>query len=285
MVCERTAFGSGNKNTVELDPDVMLSNSACDAPEVSWILCTNVADVFCAEAIRSCLNQTFPNFELIVVANGVDCEEVAESIKRLVANEPKVKVLTTAIHHLPFCLSLAVHHSRAPLIARMDADDISIPERLALQVAYMHEHPDVAVLGSTYHEIDAKGQLGKIVGLPESNEEVRKALPWKNPICHPSVMFRRAIVEQFGGYLGGLKAEDYDLWCRLSTNDRVMFANFRQPMLYYRQNLGGAARRSREAYITVAATQLRMLLATRRPIWLLAILMTLVKSMVRANKA
>lgn len=253
-------------------------------PDVSWILCTNTFDRLCEEAIDSCLSQSFSNFELILIANGDQKEELAALLRVFAERDSRVRVFSTAVRHLPFCLSLGVHHAKSKLIARMDADDVSAPERLEMQVSYMRANPEVTALGSSYQELSIDGEIGRIVLLPQTDVEIRRALPWRNPICHPSIIVRREALLRAGGYLGGLKAEDYDLWCRLSLDPSVIFHNTSTPLLFYRVNPEGAARRSREAYITVASTQLRMLLSTMNIVWLGGIVLTIVKALLRSNK-
>ena len=255
------------------------------APLVSWVICTNVADEYCITALNSCLAQTLDDLEVILVANGPKCREIAEYIREHFQLEQRLTILCTDICHLPFCLTLGVHVARGEFIARMDADDIALPHRLAAQIDYLKKHPAVSVVGSNYYEVDHSGRRGDLVCLPESDWSIRRMLPWRNPLCHPSLTIRKDLIQASGGYLGGLNAEDYDLWCRLSLKSSVQFSNLQEPLIWYRKNPGGAARRSRDAYATVASTQMRMLVQTRRPVWLLGILWTCIKVLLRANKA
>jgi glycosyltransferase involved in cell wall biosynthesis len=252
------------------------------SPAVSWLLCAHVVNDQLRQALQSCLNQNFLDFEMVVVANGPAAGDVARSVREWVNDDPRVHLFTTEIRHLIFSLSLGLHHARAPLIARMDADDLSTSDRLKKQVAFMRAHPDVVVLGSAYEVIDDEGQRQKTVHPPTRNDQIRRSLLWGNPLCHPSVMFRRKAVLDVGGYLGGLHAEDYDLWVRLSMAPENQFANLDEVCLSYRSIGVGVARRSRFAYGTMAATQFRSFINRQGLIWAVAALFTTLKAFVRS---
>lgn len=98
------------------------------------------------------------DFELLLVVNGPDVERLVPSLTQEYAADPRVRVIGTPIHLLNFSLSLGLHSARAPFVARMDADDVSHPERLETQLAFMETHEDIAVLGSSYLLIDAQGR-------------------------------------------------------------------------------------------------------------------------------
>ena len=115
----------------------------------------------------------------------------------------------------------------------MDADDIAYPDRLACQLEFLSEPPDVALLGTGHTEIDENGQLLGTTVYPSSVDAVAKRLPVKNCIAHPTVVFSRAVFQQVGGYRPALlHAEDYDLWLRIADHHAV--ANLDRPLLAYR---------------------------------------------------
>lgn len=253
------------------------------APAVSWLLCTHILNHQLHTALKSCLNQTFSDFELLVVANGSAAENIARAVREWAGDDPRVRVFTTEVRHLIFSLSLGLHHARAPLVARMDADDLSTSDRLERQVAFMNEHPACVALGSAYEVIDDEGRRQKTVHLPTSDDQIRRALLWGNPLCHPSVMFRRKAVLDVGGYLGGLHAEDYDLWVRLSMAPENQFANLDEVCLGYRCVGVGVARRSRFAYASMAASQFRSFINGQGLAWAVAALFTTLKAFVRST--
>ncbi|WHZ12928.1 MAG: hypothetical protein OJF60_003369 [Burkholderiaceae bacterium] len=254
-----------------------------DVPTVSWLLCTNVADAQLRLALQSCLDQTYTDFELLVVANGSSANDIANMVRVWIGSDPRVRVLTTDVRHLIFSLSFGLHHARAQLVARMDSDDLSTRDRLERQVAFMRQHPEVVVLGSAYELIDAEGRPQRVVRLPTGDREIRRALLRGNPLCHPSVMFRRQVVMDAGGYLGGLHAEDYDLWARLSVESTNLFANLQEVCIGYRDVGVGVARRSRRAYASMAASQFRNFVTGAGVAWGLAALLSTLKAFMRSK--
>lgn len=258
-------------------------NEALNVPAVSWLLCTQVADEQLRLALRSCLDQTFTDFELLIMVNGPFAENAALVVRTWVGSDPRVRIFTTEVRHLIFSLSLGLHHARASLVARMDSDDISKSYRLDLQVAFMQQHPEIAVLGTAYEIIDAEGRPQQTMILPTIDAEIRHALLRGNPLCHPSVMFRRRAVLDAGGYLGGLHAEDYNLWVRLSHDPSNRFANLPEICLGYRSVGVGTARRSRAAYASVAAAQFGNFISGRGVSWAFAALLSTLKAFIRSS--
>ncbi len=254
------------------------------APLVSWLLCTHQADALLWRAMASCLGQSFTDFELLLVANGPKAQEVADQVQARFGEDSRVRVLISDVQLLNFNLSLGVREARGRYLARMDADDVSAADRLARQVAFMEQHPDVAVLGSAYELIDAQGRLHGRVDLPCSDADIRRRLFTANPFCHPSVMLRREIVAAAGAYLGGRNAEDYDLWCRLALRPQTRFANLPEPLLQYNVDPSGPARRSREAYANVVACQVRAFLLTGRWRWVLGATLTVGKLLLKTRR-
>lgn len=252
-------------------------------PTVSWLLCSHVADAQLREALDSCLAQSYRDFECVIVANGDNATSVADTIRTWYGHDERVRIHTTEIKHLTFSLALGLHHARAPLVARMDGDDIATPDRLARQVEFMESHADVVVLGSHYERIDAAGNRLATVNLPTDDADIRKALLRGNPLCHPSVMFRRDAVLAVGGYLGGIYAQDYDLWARLAVDPRVVFANLPHVCLRYRVIGVGTARKARWAYASMAASQFRNFVAGAGAKWALAAVITAVKAFLRPS--
>lgn len=254
------------------------------APLVTWVLCTHREDELLYRAVQSCLSQTISDFELLLIVNGPDVNQLVPKLSETFSSDKRIKVVGTPIHLLNFSLSLGVHLARSPFVARMDADDVSDPTRLETQLAYMQDNVDVAVLGSSYLLIDDDGHVHGKVDLPQSDPAIRKALRFSNPICHPSVMLRREALLAEGGYLGGKNAEDYDLWLRLAAGQRWRFANLRSPLLSYNVSPDGQSRRSRVAYANVAGAQLRQFLITRDIRWLMGAAASAGKSFFRANR-
>lgn len=248
---------------------------------VSVILCTNRVDGYLERAIKSIRCQNFGDYELILVGNGLQSAD-ALRLKSIGLLSSNTKTILTDISHLNFSLNLGLHHCTGDLIVRMDADDIAYPERLKIQCDFMNAHPEVAVCGSAFDLIDENDAPIKRCAMPTTNEQIRNALFWSCPLCHPTVMFRKSIIAQAGGYMGDVFAQDYDLWTRLSLDPTIQFANLDSVLLGYRTSVTGEARRSKRAYAAVSASQWRNFVLTGNPRWGIAAIISAAKRLIRS---
>src|SRR6267378_94598 len=141
-------------------------------------------------------------------------------------------------------LNRALGMARAPLVARLDADDMALPERFARQRAVFDAQPAIGLLGTGAQEVDASGFAVAVLRPPADDAGIRRALIRRNPFVHSSVMARRSIVEQAGGYDPRFPvAQDYDLWMRVSRLSRL--GNVPEPLVI-RRLIPGRISESRE---------------------------------------
>ncbi len=190
---------------------------------------------YLAHAIESILAQTFTDFECLIVDDG-SSDGSGEIIDRFAADDSRIRPLHQTNAGLIVSLNRMIAEARAPLIARMDGDDIALPERFERQNAFMKANPDIGVLGTGCTCIDEDGRPSthKFDNVT-TPEEVLEDLKNGPPLCHPSVVMRRDAVRAVGGYHRAYKhCEDYDLWLRLS--EHVRMANLPERLLLYRQS-------------------------------------------------
>jgi hypothetical protein len=206
-------------------------------PAVAVLMSVYNAERHVADAVRSILAQTFCDFEFLIVDDG-SSDRSAEIVSAFAASDPRIRMLRQANRGLIASLNRLLGEARAPLVARMDADDISLPTRLERQVAFLHGHPDHGVVGTNTHELDEQGTVFECVTLhPLDHHGIVEAMERRSPICHPSVMMRREAILDVGGYrLPYRHCEDYDLWLRLL--DRTRLANLPDRLLLYRRSAG-----------------------------------------------
>jgi len=192
------------------------------APSVSVVMPVYQAGGYLAEAIESILAQTHPDLELIAIddgstdASGAILEEYAKRDPRLiVARRPHEGVVRAR--------NLGLSLARAPLVACMDADDVSLPDRLAMQVSALVARPEVVCIGGGFDVIDSKNRLlNRILPPSEHVEILAMALLGRSAICGSNAMFRRREVLAIGGYdAGACFVEDLDLWLRLGEVGRL----------------------------------------------------------------
>ncbi|MGH7354696.1 MAG: glycosyltransferase [Candidatus Rokuibacteriota bacterium] len=198
-------------------------------PAVSVLMSVHNGAPWVRDAIASVLAQTERALELIVVDDG-STDDTAAVIAGATAGDRRVRVVRQAHAGLTKALNRALALATAPLVARLDADDVALPERLARQRAFLDAHPDVGLLGSACREVDTAGRELRVVSPPTDDAAIRRALIRRNPFVHSSVMLRRAVVTAAGGYDESLAvAQDYDLWMRLSRATRL--ANLAEPLV------------------------------------------------------
>lgn len=183
------------------------------------------------EALSSILRQSFTNFECIVVDDGSTdrSRDIVEASK-----DDRVILIGGEEHRgLIPSLNRGINESRGEFIARMDCDDISHPDRLATQVKVLRGNDEWGVVGTWIREFDGKGR-DYVRVYPTDPEMVRCALLFNSPIAHPSVMFRRNLITEYGLTYreSRKKAEDYDLWAR--AGKVVKLANIPKALLHYR---------------------------------------------------
>jgi len=244
---------------------------------VSVLLPTNKVNQYLYKSIDSILNQEFTELELILVLNGSALEKKVELQARYI-NNIKVKILISKILHINHSLNIGIDHAVGKYIARMDADDIAYPDRISIQYKFLENNPQVVVCGSYFELINSDGVAIKQIKRKISTAEIRRSLIYRNPLCHPSVMFRCDDVRRVGGYLNGEYAEDYDLWVRLARDPKIEFANIPNYLLGYRSFSTGKARGSKKAYQSISSTQWREWCRSGDPRWLFAAIMSLTKA-------
>jgi len=218
-------------------------------PLISVIMPVYNGEPYLRTSIESILSQTFGDFEFIVVDDGSTDNSLA-TIKSY--GDRRVRLLESRHAGLTAALNRGLAVAAAPLIARMDADDIAMPERFAIQAAYVKTYPDVDILCSDASIIE---ETGRIVGEHRMDEMTKDRLYLSllyirrdKPIIHPSVMMRRFVLEELEGYRDYPNAEDHDLWLR--AVGRFKFAAVNQKLLQYRIHSRGVSRSRRRMQIT-----------------------------------
>jgi glycosyltransferase involved in cell wall biosynthesis len=189
------------------------------SPLVSVVLPVFNAASTLERAVESIRHQTHVDWELVVADDG-STDDTPRLLGRLARCEPRLRVLSLPHAGIVAALNAASSLARAPLIARMDADDECHPERLAAQVGFLERHPEIGLAGSLVSfGGDPCAAAGYALHVEWMNQVVTPAEVALNrfiesPFAHPSVMFRRELVDRFGGYRDGLFPEDYELWLR-----------------------------------------------------------------------
>ena len=202
-------------------------------PVISVCMPVYNAERYLTEAVDSVLAQTFGDFELIMVDDG-STDGSREILNHYAATDPRVRMIRRPNIGVTKTLNECLQLARGEFIARMDGDDVCLPERFELQVNYLRSHPDVVLAGTAYDLIDGAGRLLRHVTQPEDDKPLQEiCLSGRTPICHPSAMMRRAPALKVGGYDETFAvAQDLDLWLRLGEQGKM--ACLPQTLLKYR---------------------------------------------------
>jgi glycosyltransferase involved in cell wall biosynthesis len=252
------------------------------SPKISVIIPTNRFDVNLVRAVDSVRHQTFDNIEILVLVNGPSSAELSEQI-RSVFSDPRVIIITISTHLINFSLAYGVEYARSEFIARLDSDDFMAPNRLKEQYDFMMANSKCSVVGS-FVQLVRSGQLIGVRKYPVNDCEVRKALYVKSPFCHPSIMIRKDVLYKVGSYLGGILAEDYDLYVRLYLfAPEYKFYNISRCLTFYNVD-DGEAKRSRRAYVSMISTQTYAFFYSGNLKWFTAIFVNIFKLFFYSNK-
>ena len=200
-------------------------------PRVSVVMAVYNAERYLEEAVRSILRQTCDDFEFIIIDDG-STDRSPATLKSLADGDGRLNVHRQPNSGLIASLNKACGLARGTYVARMDADDISLPRRLERQVQYLDAHKEIGVLGTWIQDIGADGQPGPIWPLPTNPATIRWFLMFGNCLAHPSAMMRRELIQSVAYRAEAVHAEDYDLWIRASSVTGV--ANLPEVLVKYR---------------------------------------------------
>jgi len=209
------------------------------SPAVSVVMAVYNGERFLHEAIESILNQTFTDLELIAVDDG-STDATPRILGEYASADSRVVVHRQANQGLVAALNCGVGLARAPLIARIDADDVALPTRLERQFRFLMEHETVTVVGGAVTFINDSGRSFADVQSPLTDAEIREALPETTPFALSEVMLRSEVFERVGGYRPIFRyMEDLDLWLRVAEcyekpHQSEILANLPEIVVRYR---------------------------------------------------
>jgi len=191
------------------------------------------AGPYIREAIDSILQQTFSDFEFLIVNDGSsdDSLSIIESF-----HDPRIRLINRENRGLIESLNEGLRLAKGEIIARMDADDVCLPDRLKRQMDFLNTRPDYVLVGSEADVMDKDGNfLFKLEPVGYTNEEITERIKYKCPFIHPCVTFRKEPVLKLGGYpKNALTFEDHLLWRELLSVGQV--SNLKEVLLKVRFN-------------------------------------------------
>ena len=224
-------------------------------PKTSIIMPVYNGEKYLAEAVESILDQTFKEFEFLIINDG-SRDGTATILSQY--RDPRIKVIDNGKNiGLTKSLNKGLEVSRGKYIARQDADDISNPYRIEKQVHMFEEDRLLGLVSSFFKIMDDHGRTLRTVTPPKEEEAIRQSILNSNPFCHGAAMFRRDAIERLGGYREFFKyAQDYDLWLRIS--ERYKVRNVGEVLYRWRKSkdcISDQKRMEQSQYAMVAITQ------------------------------
>lgn len=213
---------------------------------ISVVMGAYNSEKYISEAIESIINQTYKNFEFIIID---DCstDKTNMIIRKYAVKDNRIKLINNSNNMgLTYCLNKGIKIAKGKYIARIDTDDISLPGRLERQLSYLEKHKDVVVLGSCAFDIDENGKIIREKNVPKYNKDIVNLIKLVNPMIHSTVMFRKKEINIIGGYNEDFKtSQDYELWFRCIAKGYHM-ENLSEKLLYYRRDINYLKRRIRD---------------------------------------
>ena len=182
-------------------------------PQVSVVTSVRNGEAYLEECVDSVLNQTFQDFEYIILNNG-STDGTARILQRY--TDPRLRIIHQENLGISRSLNKGIDLSSSDLIAHLDADDYSMPQMLEKQVTFMKKYPDIVLCGSMWRESIGKKLSKQIVAFVETDQAIKKSMSLFNPFSHSAVIFRKKTFIKAGGYSDRLKySQDYELWLRM----------------------------------------------------------------------
>lgn len=189
-------------------------------PELSVVMSVYNGQEYLEESIQSILNQTYPDFEFIVLNDG-STDGTLEIIRQVAQRDKRVVPVNQNNMGLVCSLNRGITFARGKYIARQDADDVSLPQRLEKQMDFMKSHPQIVLCGTWFREENEGGGV-RVRRYPAGDAELRKYIMYANYFCHPSVIFSKTAFEKAGRYDESLSTgQDFECWMRMKNFGKV----------------------------------------------------------------
>lgn len=238
-------------------------------PLVSIIMATyNEPALLIKKSIHSILNQDYSNIELLIADDSTNIETI-EVINSIANENNRVKIIRKGnkMGFVP-ALNYALREAKGSLIARMDGDDVALPDRITKQVNYALNNPTIDVFGGSINIIDENDKIISERYYPTSSLSIQIMFVFRSPFAHPTIMFRRKIIDT-GFFYNPFykKAEDIDFFIRLYKHG-YKFGNLKDKLLNYRVPNDLQEKRNREQWIFNHKARKKFIL--RRPFFSIA---------------
>jgi hypothetical protein len=201
-------------------------------PLVTWLMPVKNGMAYLRETLESIANQNYKNHKILVRDDG-STDGTGDELRRWIPYRIPGQIFSGSSLGVGRSLALLVEQADSELCARIDADDVNLPNRLERQVEFLSAHPNVGVVGSYVQTIDESGAKREIWAYDNSDADIRWMTRYATRFCHPTVMFRRSLVLAAGNYRDFVY-EDGDLWLRMALLTEMN--NMPEILVYYRRS-------------------------------------------------
>jgi glycosyltransferase involved in cell wall biosynthesis len=210
------------------------------SPAISVLMSVFNGEKYLAECVESILAQSFKDFEFLIIDDGSRDGSV-EILRKYEQQDPRIKLTVRPNKGLTRTLNELFAQSHGRFLARMDCDDVAMPERFEKQIAALEADPSLVCVGGCFQLIDADGRPLTTLKPPADDAEIqRHALAGHGSICHPTAMIRREALEKINGYCEDFRtAQDLDLWLRLGEVGKL--GNVQSAVLRFRMHEGSVS--------------------------------------------
>ncbi|MWV55176.1 glycosyltransferase family 2 protein [Chlorobium phaeovibrioides] len=216
-------------------------------PQVTILMPVHNGERYLTEAIDSILKQSFTDFEFLIIDDG-STDGSTTIVKSY--EDPRIRLIANPENHgTVHVLNQGISEAKGTYIARMDADDISLPTRLEKQVHFMDNHPEIGISGTAMRLIK-NGKLKNTRTLPETDEELKIQLLFSTCFFHPTVIMRSDLAKAHPYPENLIYTQDYNYWTSLA--DKTAFANIPETLLYFREHAGQLSSRKADLQVTNA---------------------------------
>jgi len=220
-------------------------------PCISVVMSVFNGEPLLSEAVESILGQTFGDFEFIIINDG-STDGSGETLQKFARQDDRIRLVEQPNRGLNLALNDGIDAARGKYLARMDADDISLPERLAQQHTFLETHPEIGVVGveAVWFMVDGRERRDRWMRV-HSPDHARWRLLFQNCMIHPSVMGRTELFKRYRYCPDTRVAQDYELWLRMSLQENLV--NMPEPLLAFRrtQRSVGATQRNDQRHTAV----------------------------------
>lgn len=195
----------------------------------------NETKLMLSQAIDSIISQTYTNWELLIFLDNPQNREIYAHLISYEKFDSRIKIFINEKNiGLANTLNKGLSYSKSEFIARMDADDISLPLRFEKEMLFLKAYPEVGMVSTNCIFIDDDGvEQGSKTDIPEEPEIIKQLLPYGSTIIHPSVIIRKSVIKKVGGYRLLKTSEDYDLWLRILSSE-IEIGSINEALIKYR---------------------------------------------------